>query len=125
MSEHIVYRCYDADDRLIYVGCTSDVVSRMQVHGSSWGNPVSAALNMRMVRHTETAYPDKVSGRRAEREAIFAEAPVLNLHHQRVRLTPAARRVLIEEYLQATRPEPDPKVAAAWAELAGRFARAG
>lgn len=105
---HVVYRCYDADDRLLYIGCTHDIGGRMQVHASSWGNPASAVLNMRMVRSTEVEYPDKATARAAERQAIFDEAPLLNMHHQRERITPAARRQLMEDYLEATRPPVDP-----------------
>lgn len=38
---HWVYRCYGADDRLLYVGCTRDIGARFAVHHASWGNPES------------------------------------------------------------------------------------
>lgn len=101
---HYVYRCYDADGRLLYIGCARDVVARMDVHRSSWTNPASAALNMRMTRHTSERYPTKSAARQAEREAIYNEAPLFNHHHQKVMRTVAERRAVIEEYLQATRP---------------------
>lgn len=100
---HVVYRCYDADDRLLYVGHTHDINQRLDVHRSQWGNPASAALNMRMVRHTEAEYPDKASAKAAEIQAIYDEAPVLNLHHQRVKRTPAQRYEDIVAFLEATR----------------------
>lgn len=114
---HTVYRIYDVADRLIYIGCTHDIGARMQVHASSWSNPASAAINLRMNRMTETEYPDKESARAAERQAIFDEAPILNLHHQRERLTPAYRRAHIEAYIELTRPEPD-AATLAWFEAA-------
>jgi predicted GIY-YIG superfamily endonuclease len=120
---HVLYRCYDAADRLLYIGCTHDVVSRLAVHKASWGNPVSAALNLRMTRHTVSdEYPDKATARKAEREAIYAEAPLFNLHHQRVRVTFAERRRRIDEYLEATQPAPDPVMAARLAEVVALFA---
>lgn len=78
----------------------------------SWGNPASAALTLRMARHTVEEYSTKAAARKAEREAIYNEAPLLNLHHQKVRRTAAERRVAIEEYLQATRPPVNPDIAA-------------
>jgi predicted GIY-YIG superfamily endonuclease len=120
---HYVYRCYDADDRLLYIGCTEDLVSRFAVHASSWSNPVSGTLNLRMVRHTVEEFPDKASGRKAEREAIYNEAPLLNLHHQRVKVTPAQRRALIDAYLDATQREPDPEIARQLNEIGALFAR--
>lgn len=102
---HFLYRCYDADDRLLYIGCARDVAARLGVHLVSWSNPASAALNLRMVRHTEVECPDKATARAAERQAIYDEEPLLNSHHQRVMRRPAHRRADIEAYLQATQPE--------------------
>jgi len=72
-TRHYVYRCYDADERLLYIGCTHDIGTRFAVHQSSWSNPVSAVLNLRMVRHTEAEYPNKAAARRAEREVLVDE----------------------------------------------------
>ena len=87
--EHFLYRCYDADGRLLYIGCTQDVEARMAVHHSSWQNPASAYLNMHMDRHeVEGPFVGRIAGRKAEREAIAAEAPMLNLHHNKGRGLP-------------------------------------
>lgn len=112
--KHYVYRCYDKADRLLYVGCTEDVFGRLAVHASSWNNPASAVLNLRMTRHSVTEYPGFTVARKAEREAIRDEAPLLNLHHQKVKRTPAERNQIIDDYLTATHPAPD---AAAVAEF--------
>lgn len=115
--KYVVYRCYDAADRLLYIGCTENISARMAVHGSSWGNPVSAALNRRMTRRTDTEIIGKTAARAAERRAIYEEAPLLNQHHQKERCTPTERRRRIEEYLESTRPPVSPENAAALAEL--------
>jgi predicted GIY-YIG superfamily endonuclease len=109
---HVVYRCYDADDRLLYIGCTRDIGARMQVHYASPDNPASVVIARRMERVTETEYPDKATAQAAEREAIYNEAPMFNLHHQRERVTPAQRDARIAHYLEETRPPVDPETAA-------------
>jgi predicted GIY-YIG superfamily endonuclease len=109
---HYVYRCYDAADRLLYIGCTQDMGGRMAVHASSWQNPASAALNLRMARHTVEEFPSKDAARAAERAAIFNEAPLFNLHHQREKKSPADRYAFISAYVELTRPPMDPEFAA-------------
>lgn len=80
--EHFVYHCFDASGRLLYIGCTRDVAARMLVHGSSWQNPASAYLNQHMDRYEVSGpFIGRLAGRKVEREAIAAEAPLLNLHH--------------------------------------------
>lgn len=105
---HYVYRCYDAADRLLYIGCTSDMGSRMAVHYASGHNPASRVLIYRMVRHDVVEYANEAEAKQAERDAIYAEEPLANLHHQRVRETPAERERRISDYIEATRAEPDP-----------------
>lgn len=86
VSEHWIYRCYDAEDRLLYIGCTMDVEGRIQAHRASWGNPASAYLILRMARYeAEGPFVGRIAGRNAEREAIAAEAPLLNVHHNKGR----------------------------------------
>lgn len=104
---HVVYRCYDHEGHLLYIGCTWDINARLNVHASSWSNPASAVLNMRMTRYEVVEYPDKATARQAERKAIYDEAPLLNLHHQRERITPAERYLRMEQYLEASRPPID------------------
>lgn len=106
---HYVYRCYDADDRLLYIGCTQDVGSRMAVHMASGQNPASRVLIFRMTRHEVEQYDTEVEAKWAEREAIYAEAPLANLHHQRVRETKAQRDRRLSAYLEETRPPVDPE----------------
>lgn len=119
---HVVYRCYDAQGRLLYIGCTRDIGARMQVHASSWNNPASAALTLRMKSMTAVEYPDKASGRAAERQAIHDEAPILNLHHQRERMSPSERNERIAAYVAKTRPPADPELVALMNATLDRFA---
>jgi excinuclease UvrABC nuclease subunit len=111
-GSHVVYRCYGKDGRLLYVGCTHDINARMQVHASSWHNPASALLSMRMDRVEVEEFPSLAEARDAERRAIHDEAPLANVHHQRDPVTPRERRLRIEEYLDATRPPRDADFAA-------------
>lgn len=83
--KHYVYRCYDAEGVLLYIGCSRDVEGRMAVHLSNWFNPASVHLRFHMDRYDSVEYPDKETARRAERESIAAEAPLLNVHYNQGR----------------------------------------
>ena len=87
MTIHYVYRCYDADDRLLYIGCTQDVEGRIGQHQSLHhiGNPASGYLYKHLVRWTSEMYPDKETARDAEIAGIGAEAPLLNVQHNKGR----------------------------------------
>lgn len=70
---HYVYRVYDFDDRLIYVGCTKDLFKRLSVHGkSSWW-----AYQIARVRGS--VYPDRRLALDAESQAIKTERPRWNV----------------------------------------------
>ena len=91
---HSVYRCYDADDQLLYIGCAWDVDHRIWFHMQrSSQSEVSWAVRRRMARYTSQEYPTKAAARSAEREAIANEAPLLNRQHnpRRFRKTPDGR----------------------------------
>lgn len=81
MSTHYVYRCYDSEGRLLYIGCTQDLAARMAVHECDIDNPASRELMPRLHRVEYVEYPDRESALAAEREAIELEAPLLNTHH--------------------------------------------
>lgn len=70
---HYVYRCYDAEDRLIYVGCTVDPATRIANHRAAawWGTQI--------VRVRHTVFPDREHALRMERTAIGEEQPRWNL----------------------------------------------
>jgi len=67
-----VYRCYDAEDRLLYVGQSGNVDQRIKIHRRG---PVGA----RMVRHEVAGpYPTREAALTAEARAIASEKPLLN-----------------------------------------------
>lgn len=67
---HVVYRLYGHDGELHYIGCTSDVQTRMDLHHVRHGGTM-----------TTQEYPTRAEARAAERAAIEADAPLLNKHH--------------------------------------------
>jgi len=72
MSDFYVYRCYDAEDRLIYVGQSGNVDQRIKIHRRG---PVGVS----MVRHDVTGpYPTREAALTAEARVIASEKPLLN-----------------------------------------------
>lgn len=72
MSASFVYRCYDASEALLYVGCTFDVERRLSEHAlhSGWFPLVA--------RKTSVRYETRREALDAEKQAIFTENPVHN-----------------------------------------------
>jgi predicted GIY-YIG superfamily endonuclease len=73
-----LYRCFDADEELLYVGISKDPAERWKQHRSTapWWRDVT----MRVVEW----YDDRPAAERAERKAIQTEGPRHNvLHNQR------------------------------------------
>ena len=78
MSAHYLYRCFDADGDLIYIGCTSNVKRRLSAHRASRAL-ASRWLSAFMARHEiEGPFPDRAAGLAAERRAIQSEQPLFN-----------------------------------------------
>lgn len=71
IPEVAVYRCYDADGALLYIGVTTDVKRRMQLHASNKRSPWVA----RVARVEHEWYEDRVDALLAERLATVAESP--------------------------------------------------
>lgn len=80
---HFVYRCFDADGQLLYIGCAHDVEERIYKHRTTFSSLTSVTLRLRMDRYEAVEFPDLASARRAERDAIEREQPLLNVHHNR------------------------------------------
>ena len=74
---HILYRFYDDEERLLYIGVTVDPGKRMSAHchGKSWWQSVH---NITMQNFSSSS--DLMC---AEREAIKAEDPIYNVVHSR------------------------------------------
>lgn len=72
-GEHVVYRVYDADERLLYIGATGDIQNRLRVHGYQSPWYVQAA------RVDIEAFPDRPTAFAAEAYAIREESPLHNV----------------------------------------------
>ena len=67
-----LYRLYDAKDRLLYVGITSDLMGRLTAHADKpWWPDVA--------RKTAEWHPTRASAAEAEMKAIRSEDPVHNI----------------------------------------------
>lgn len=79
---HDVYRIFDDQGRLLYIGCARDWTERIHMHEAlRRQNAVSDAICHRGYRVTVEIYRNKAMARAAEKTAIKAEAPHLNLEH--------------------------------------------
>ncbi len=79
---HWIYRIFDKEDQLLYIGCAQDVDSRLRFHFElSVAVPTSWEIARCYARHTSEKFATKALARIAEREAIRLEAPLLNRQH--------------------------------------------
>lgn len=81
---HHLYRIYDAEGSLIYVGATSALKQRMAQHRSThqWpGGHAVLSVGDRMATWTAEEYPTREEAFAAERLVIAAERPELNTVH--------------------------------------------
>lgn len=79
-ADHFIYRCYDADDLLLYIGCTSNVRRRIDAHRRGSGTSLASRwLSQFMARHEVVGpFAGRDAGRAAERVAIKSEQPLFN-----------------------------------------------
>ena len=70
---HYVYRCYDGDGRLLYVGCSKTPRKRLDGHasGSWWWPQVATVRNL--------VFADRDAALLRERRAIASEMPRCNV----------------------------------------------
>lgn len=80
-----LYRCFDYDNKLLYVGISMSSLVRMAAHSdeSSWFCAVS--------RIEIERFPSRRMAAEMERRAIREERPMFNVRHNR-RKSPAARQ---------------------------------
>ena len=74
---HFVYRYYNDEGRLLYVGCSKDPWTRYKTHRQDsrlWINEVT--------RGRISVFPDQPTALEAERLAIIAEKPLYNRTHR-------------------------------------------
>lgn len=77
MNTHALYRFFDKDDRLLYVGITLNPGARWKQHSKDkpWWHEVA--------RVTVEHFPDRETVLEAERAAIITERPLHNVVHNR------------------------------------------
>jgi hypothetical protein len=72
-ANHYVYRLYDNESRLIYVGCSHEPEQRIKRHRSTqWWAPQIAKVRVKV-------YPSRSAGLAAETEARNTEHPRWNI----------------------------------------------
>lgn len=78
-----LYRFYDLDDQLLYIGISDDLGRRLDQHarGKTWWRDVAVVR----VEH----HPDRAAVRAAERLAIQTEHPLHNVQHAVPRPAPS------------------------------------
>lgn len=82
VQPHYIYRCYDEAGRLLYIGCTADVTARIGVHLTT-RHRGSSILLQKYMHHYKVdlvVHAGLKAGESAERIAIRAEQPLLNIH---------------------------------------------
>jgi predicted GIY-YIG superfamily endonuclease len=77
---HEMYRVYDAEDRLLYVGMGRDASTRMHQHVDVYNSQVQASHLMAglMASYYVETHGSRSDARDAERDAIRAEHPMFN-----------------------------------------------
>ncbi len=75
-----IYRAYDTDGVLLYIGCTDNFKRRLTTHrsGRNATSRTLVALSATFELDADV-YPNRDAGERAEAEAIANEKPLLNL----------------------------------------------
>lgn len=81
MTLHILYRFWNAEDVLLYVGITCNPAKRLERHKGEkpWWNEIASI--------TMEHFTDRASLREAERAAIETEEPLYNIRHAPPRRT--------------------------------------
>lgn len=78
-----VYRIYDADWQLLYIGVTTNLVMRLAAHGNKW-------WGYRIAKTKAQVYRTRSEAAAVEKAAIRAERPRFNVMHRDA--SPLARR---------------------------------
>lgn len=86
-SMQAVYRMFDKYGQLVYIGVTGDLGRRLASHAEKRWFP-------QVVQITLTWFPDREAAERAERAAIDAEQPRINIAGRKAKTPPVAMRRL-------------------------------
>jgi len=81
MSGAVVYRAYDRNGALLYIGSTRDFQTRHNIHMADHASAISFPMQQCAVRWTTEDHPTYEAAKAAEVAAIKAEAPYLNRQH--------------------------------------------
>jgi predicted GIY-YIG superfamily endonuclease len=76
VTTHYVYRCYDADGNLLYVGCTNNPQQRYHAH-MYWETWWAERITHTVMK----VYGDRLTALLAEEHAIKTEHPIHNSQH--------------------------------------------
>ena len=117
-----LYRCYDRDERLVYIGLTTNPRKRMQVH-MAHTTKASVLLQCYMARWEVDAdtFATREEGRAAEAQAIWNERPLFNQQDGRNPTWIQMRRHL--DYINAREPHGSATAQARLAEYVRRIER--
>lgn len=104
---HSVYHCYDADNRLLYVGCTSNLKRRIAQHQHATPTAALASRVLSVFMTTvfvASEHVDRASAQAAEARDIEALRPLLN---QQLSFAPGWRVLgAVERYLKTHGADP-------------------
>lgn len=81
----VVYRVYDRNGALLYIGSTRDLDARKSIHMADHKSPIAFAMQMCAARWDATEHPTYAAAKSAEVAAIKAESPFLNRQHNPTR----------------------------------------
>ena len=122
---YYVYRIFDASDRLLYIGCTECVETRIYMHRATYTMVDAFLIHRHYDHHTsELIGTSLAEARAAERKAIKEERPLLNRQHNPTRwrridgvYTPVDMETLDAHKALCARPEPDPRFVNLFADV--------
>jgi predicted GIY-YIG superfamily endonuclease len=87
-----VYRLFAADGTLLYIGSSGNPEQRIKTHKTNSSGLYGAEhIRTRTVQHTIVEYPTRADAERAERAAIYNEAPLYNRMHNHKRFARVKR----------------------------------
>jgi predicted GIY-YIG superfamily endonuclease len=77
----VVYRVFDRNDALLYIGSTRDINARKAIHMADRKSPIAYPMQTCAVRWETQEFPTYEAAKAAEVAAIEAEVPYLNRQH--------------------------------------------